>query len=127
MTARPHDQPLNRLLQSALSNVESIIRSEFRLAKTEVSRDARQAGIGGGLLLAGAVLGIYAFGLFLDAIVEMLEEVIPEWLAELLVATTLAATGTALAMAGLERVRMSDVMPRETIDSLREDVRVGGS
>lgn len=126
MTARSNSQssdtPMGQLLQDALNNIQSLIRSELRLAKTEVSRDAKQAGIAGGLLVGGMLLGLYAFGWLLSAIVEMLEGIMPEWLAELTIAITLGGIAGLLAMTGLQRMKETDLVPHETIASLEEVV-----
>lgn len=129
MNATPQDhqtdQPMSRLLRDALTSVESILRSEFRLAKTEVSRDARQAGIAGGMLAAGGLLGLYAFGMLLSATVELLEKVMPEWLAGLVVSLTVGAIAAFLAISGLERLKEADLVPRETMESLGQDIQIG--
>jgi Mg2+/citrate symporter len=96
----------------------------LQLAKTEVSDDAKRLGAGGGLLAAGALLGLYAFGMLLNAVVEMLEEVMPDWLAALTLSIALGVLGGALAMAGQKRIKNVDIVPRETLASLREDVEV---
>lgn len=128
MNATPNDhqtdQPMSRLLRDALTNVESILRSEFRLAKTEVTRDAREAGIAGGMLAAGGLLGLYAFGMLLSAIVELLEEVMPEWMAGLVVSLTVGAIAACLAMTGFERMRQADLVPREMLESLEQDIQI---
>ena len=69
---------------------------------------------GGALALAG--------GLFLlTGVVLLLGEVMPYWLASLLVGLVTAAAGAAAAFKGIRALQGLDAAPRQTIRTLKED------
>ena len=111
------------LLQGIVGNVQNIIRSEVQLAKTEMKEDASAYGKAAGMLVAGAVLGIYAIGLMLLTFVYLLSTVLSDWVAALIVFVVVAAIAGVLAMIGLKRIKAVKPGPEQTIDTLKEDVQ----
>jgi uncharacterized membrane protein YqjE len=111
------------LLQDIVSNIQGIIRSEIRLAKAEVREDASTIGKGAGMLVAGAVLAIYAVGILLLCAVYALSGAIPSWAAALIVGLVVAAIAGVLVGIGLGRVKSVNPAPDQTIHSIKEDVQ----
>jgi uncharacterized membrane protein YqjE len=114
---------ISGLVQGIVGNIQNIIRSEIRLAKTEVKEDATTAGKGAGMLVAGAVLGAYALGILFLCFIYLLDNVVADWLAALIVAVVVAIVGAVVAMAGLKEVKSVKPGPEQTIDSIKEDIR----
>lgn len=111
------------LLQGIVGNVQGIIRSEVRLAKTEIREDVTTAGRAAGMLAVGAVLGIYAVGLLLLTIIYALNGPLPDWLAALIVFAVVAIAAAVLVKVGLDRIKTVTPKPEQTIDSIKEDVQ----
>jgi len=111
------------LLQDIVGNIQGIIRSEVRLAKAEVTEDASAMGKAAGMLVAGAVLGIYALGILLLFVIYALEGPLPDWLAALIVGLVVAAAAGILVKIGLSRVKSVNPAPDKTIDSVKEDIQ----
>lgn len=111
------------LLQGIVGNVQGIIRSEVRLAKTEIREDVTTAGRAAGMLAVGAVLGIYAVGLLLLTIIYALNGPLPDWLAALIVFAVVAIAAAVLVKLGLDRIKNVTPKPEQTIDSIKEDVQ----
>lgn len=111
------------LLQDIVGNIQGIIRSEVKLAKAEVTEDASAMGKAAGMLVAGAVLGIYALGILLLFLVYALEGPLPDWLAALIVGLVVAAIAGVLVKIGLARVKSVNPAPEKTIDSVKEDIQ----
>ena len=112
------------IIQDTIGNVQNLVRSEIQLAKTELRQDAIEAGKDAGMLAAAAVLGLYAGGMVLNAFVELLEEILPDWLASLLTAVVLGIAAFFLGRTGLERLRQVRPVPTRTIESVQQDVAV---
>jgi hypothetical protein len=87
------DRTFTEVIQDIIGNVQAIIRSEIRLAKTEVKEEATKAGKASAILAAGATLGLYAGGFLLLTIARALEIVVAPWLATLIVAVLVGAGG----------------------------------
>src|SRR4051812_6234576 len=110
-----NDRSFSEILQDAVGNVQEIMRSELRLAKTEVREEAAKAKSAGGLLAAGAVFGLFAGFFLLLAIVYALSKIMPDWAASLVVAVVLAGSAGAIVSAGIKRFRQVHTKPDKTI------------
>jgi hypothetical protein len=84
------ERSFSDVLDSIVGNVQTIIRSEIQLAKTEVKEETTKAARATGILAAGSLLGVYAGGFLLLTVVRALENVTAPWLASLIVAVWLA-------------------------------------
>ena len=115
-------QSWSSVLQSIISNVQEIVRSEVRLAKTEIKDETQAAAKAGITLGVGAVLATFAFGFLLLCVMYALTLVVAGWLAALLVGIAVATVSLILISAGakkLKRVRG----PVGTIESVKETVQ----
>jgi len=120
--ALQNTRSVTEVLQDILGNVQEIIRSEFRLAKTEVQEEMTKAGQSSVPLGAGIVLAVYAVGFLLLAIVYALATAIAVWLAALIVSA--GATLGAAVLLSLGRKRLKQVrLPEKTITSVKENVQ----
>ena len=84
------------VLQDIVGNFQEIIRSEFRLAKTELKEEASRGAKPVATFGVGLVFGFYGIGFLLLSSVYGLSTVMAGWLAALLVATILAIVAIAL-------------------------------
>jgi uncharacterized membrane protein YqjE len=78
------------VLQSIVRNVQEIVRSEVRLAKTELREGIVKAKIAALLLFVGALFAIFAFLFLLLTGAYALALAMPRWTAALIVGTALA-------------------------------------
>ena len=60
--AYQRERSFSDVLESIVGNVQTIIRSEIQLAKTEVKEETAKAARAAGILAAGGLLGVYAGG-----------------------------------------------------------------
>ncbi|MGY1738297.1 phage holin family protein [Geodermatophilus sp. SYSU D00684] len=114
------DPSVGVLVQSAMADVSTLIRGEIELAKTEIGRSAKKAGISGGLFAAAGVLVAFA-GIFLFI---MLAELftwlgLPRWVSYLIVTAGLLLIAGLVALIGMRMVKRID-KPERTLESLRE-------
>lgn len=116
------DRSLGELFAELASEIGTLVRQELRLAGTEVSQRASSAGKDVGALVAGAVVihtGLLA--LVAAAIVGLADLGLSWWIAALIVGFLLAAIGFAVVQRSISAIRRADIMPRHTIDNLKED------
>lgn len=116
------ERSLADVFQDILRNVQEIVRSEVRLAKTEFGEEAAKAQ--SSLLLAGAglVAGFFATLFLLLMIVDALSLVMPHWAAALVVAVVLGIVASVLSAMGLKRFRYIRATPERTVDSIKENM-----
>jgi uncharacterized membrane protein YqjE len=114
------DPSVGVLVQSAMTDVSTLVRAEIELAKTEISRSAKKAGVSVGLFaVAGVLLAFAGFYLFV-----MLAELftwlgLPRWVSYLIVTVGLLLVAAVAALIGLRMIKKID-KPERTMESLRE-------
>ena len=116
----PAEPSVGSLVQSAMADVSTLIRGEVELAKTEISRSAKKAGIGAGAFgAAGVVLAFSAFFLFI-AIAEAITALgLPRWISYLIVWFFLVLVAAIAAFIGLRTIKKIE-KPERTIESLKD-------
>ncbi|HEY1423111.1 MAG TPA: phage holin family protein [Candidatus Acidoferrum sp.] len=123
MPAPQMQRSVPEVLQDIIGNFERIIRSEFRLAKTEIREEASQAVKPVSVLGVGLVLGFLGLGFLLLASVYALSLVIAPWLAALLVGGLLAIVSSILIASSSANLKQLNPTPDKTIRSLEENVQ----
>jgi hypothetical protein len=126
MTAQQEDlreRPVGDLVKQLAGQTSRLVRQEIDLAKAEMSQKANVAGRGAGLLGGAAVVGLLAAGALTACLILALDEVIPDWLAALIVALAMGAIAAVLAMQGRNRIRAATPpVPEQTVETVKEDV-----
>ena len=113
---------LTEVLKDIVGNIQEIIRSEVKLAKSEIGDQVIKAWAAARLLLAGAVLGLYALGLVLLGVVYAVALAMPAWAAALCVGGTVAIISAAVIGVGRARLKTVHAAPRRTIQTIEENV-----
>jgi hypothetical protein len=113
---------LGELFGDLARETQQLVRAEVRLAKVELKESASRLGKGAGFIGAGAILGIGATLCLLAALVALLATFMPVWVASLIVAIVIGGVGFVLARKGMGLISQADLAPRETIETVREDV-----
>jgi uncharacterized membrane protein YqjE len=116
------DRSFSDVLQDILHNVQEIVRSEVRLAKTEIREEAEKAKSSAVLLGGGAVAAIFAILFLLLMIVHALSLAMPSWAAALLVGATLAVVATLMLTAAVKRFKQTHPTPERTVETIKENV-----
>jgi len=121
--AQPRDdRSLGDLLSELVQESSTLVRQEVRLAKAELSQNAAEAGRGvASLVVGGAVIYAGLLAIIAAAIVGLGQAGVPWWLAALLVGVVVAAVGGLLVARARSALQASNLMPQETVESLKED------
>ena len=119
----PTERSFTDVFQDIIGNVQTIIRSEIQLAKTEVKEETTKAGRAAGIIAAGAVLGLYALGFLLVTIVRALEIVTAPWLASLIVAVLVGVAAYIAISLGRTRMKHVHATPEKTIQTTKENAQ----
>jgi hypothetical protein len=121
-TAPPsRDESIGQLIGEVAGDVSKLFRQEVALAKAELKEEARKAGKAGGML-AGAGFAAYMVAVLLSlAAVFALGAVMPLGWAAVIVAVVWAVVGAVLYSLGRQRIKQVDPVPRQTIETLKED------
>jgi hypothetical protein len=117
------ERPVGDLVKQLAGQTSTLVRQELDLAKAEMSEKGRVAGEGAGPLGGAAVVGLLAAGALTACLILALSEVVPDWLAALLVALVMGAVAAVLALQGRNRIRAATPpVPEQTVETVKEDV-----
>jgi len=136
-TRNVDERPFTEIVTDLWEKTEALVRQEMRLGlteaeekvdllKTELRHEVAQLKIeliGKAVGLGVALLGGLAF---VAALILLLAEVMPPWLAALIVAVVLGGAGALLLKKTVHvetSVKPRDLVPERTVESLRTDAR----
>jgi fatty acid desaturase len=120
--AHSDGRSIKQILQDIVNHVSDIIRSEVRLAKTEVQQDATHFAKAGRWIAVAAVLVFYAVGFVLLSAVYGLQGVMPSWLAALTVGVAVGMVAVTLYLTGRKKLARASLRPDKTIQTLEDNV-----
>ena len=116
------DRSFSDVFQDIVRNLQEIVRSEVRLAKTEIREEAVKAKSSAILLGGGAVTGLFAILFFLLMIMYAVVLVMPEWAAALVVGAVLAVAAGITLSAGMKQFNQIHPTPERTVETIKENV-----
>ena len=119
---RATERPFAEIVGDIVSHAQEIVRSEVRLAKTELKEEGKKAARASVMLAAGAFVGLYALGFIFWAIAYALGLFMPQWLGALIVGVVLAIAAGAMAMMGVARIKEVEPVPDKAVREVKEDV-----
>jgi hypothetical protein len=115
------NKPLGDLFSDLATEMSNLVRQEVALAKLEVSQKAKYVGRNVGYLVVGGAVAYAALLAVIAAIIMLLDRVLPTWGASLLVGLVVAGIAWLLIGKALYALQQTDVTPRETVETLKED------
>jgi tetrahydromethanopterin S-methyltransferase subunit C len=120
----PRKRSLVELITSIPTLVTDLVSREIELLKAEMLAKVKALGIGAGLLAGALVVVLGMLGVLLTAAILALSQVMPGWLAALLVAAVLLIIAVILGLIGYRVLKKGiPPLPTESIASLQQDYR----
>ena len=116
------DRSLGELVAEMTAEVSALMRQEVQLAKVEIKEEVGRAGKAGGMLGAGAGAGYFALLFASLALAWLLDQAMPTALAFFIVAALYGIAAAVLITRGREQIKHVDPVPRQTVETLKEDV-----
>lgn len=114
------------IIVELMKEFSSLVRTEARLARAEVSAKITMAGAGLALIIAGVGLAVAALVILLEAGVDALVNragYSPEQAAVILGVAALVASAILFAI-GIYRLKAQNLAPRKTVEQLQRDAAV---
>jgi len=113
--------PLGDLLGDLATNMSNLVRQEVALAKVEITQKATYVGRNVGSLVIGGAVAYAALLAIIAAIIMLLAKVMPHWGSALIVGAVVGAIGWMLIGKAMAALQQTDLTPRETVETLKED------
>jgi len=115
------DRSLGELLGDLTQDITKLVRQELSLARAEMAHKAGNIGKQLGLLAVGGALAYSGVLAIVAALVLILAMVgLPYWASALIVGVVVAAIGGFLVKKGIDAIRSEDLVPRQTLETLKE-------
>jgi xanthine/uracil permease len=123
MTGNQSGRGIGDLLGDLGRQVSTLVRREIDLARVELTSSIRQMGTAAGMTaIGGAVAYAGVLVLLLAAVLGLIAAGVEPWLAALIVAVVVLAIGAALVSVGMNRMKGTDLAPKQTVETVRENV-----
>jgi len=115
------NRPISAVLHDIVGNVQDIVRSELRLARTEISEELAKSRTAAMLLAVGALTLAFSVLFMLLAIVYALSAVMPGWAAALIVGAGVGVIAALCFGLGIKKFRAVRAAPK-TAASVQENI-----
>jgi len=113
--------PLGDLLGDLATSMSNLVRQEVALAKVELTQKATYVGRNVGYLVIGGAVAYAALLAIIAAVIMLLAKVMPHWGSALIVGAVVGAIGWMLIGKAMAALQQTDLTPRETVETLKED------
>jgi uncharacterized membrane protein YqjE len=115
------ERSISVVLRDIVRDIQEIVRSEVRLAKTELHEELTKTRSASLLIALGAASGVFSMLFALLTIVYALSIVIPAWLAALCVAAGIGVVAAVTTIAGVRLLKTINAAPK-TVASMKENI-----
>jgi hypothetical protein len=115
------DRPIAGLISDLATDIGTLVSQEVALFKTEIGEKLSRAATGVGAIAAGALVAFSGWLALIAAAILGLAKVLAAWLAALAVGTVVIAIGAGLLWFAKRRLDAEALIPRRTLNSLREN------
>ena len=118
-----NEHSVGELVARASAQVSQLVREEMQLARMEMTEKGKRAGVGGGMLVAAAVVAFIAVEAGVAAAIAGLATVWPVWLSALVIMAALFLVAALLAVLGRSEVRRATpAKPERAIQGVHDDI-----
>lgn len=118
------DRSLGELFAELTRETRTLIQQEFELARSELTTKTSELGKNAALIAAGGLMAYAGFLAVVAAVVLGLVALdLPPWAAALVGGALVAGVGYLLYRQGLATLRRTNIKPRQTIETLKEDAQ----
>lgn len=118
---RAENKPLGDLFSDLAGEMSELVRKEVALAKMEVGQKARHIGKNIGYLVVGGAIAYAAMLAIIAGIVMLLDGVMPNWVAAIVVGVVVGIIGWLLIGKARAALEATDITPQQTVETLKED------
>jgi membrane protein implicated in regulation of membrane protease activity len=121
MPTREAESGVGAAAKQVAEHASALARLELELAGLELKKKAVALGLGAGLLIGAAVLGLFMLGFALAALAAGIATFVSTWLALLIVTGGLGLLAGLLGLLGLGRIkRATPPMPEQAIEEAKK-------
>jgi hypothetical protein len=117
------ERSTGELVKTLSEQVSLLVRDELKMARLEMTRKGKEAGMGAGLFGGSGLVALYGIACLLAAAIIAIAGVIPAWLSALIVGLALLVVSAVAAMIGRARLkRATPAVPQQAVEGAKADV-----
>ncbi|AFV90736.1 Integral membrane protein [Acidipropionibacterium acidipropionici ATCC 4875] len=116
------EESVPEILTRLPGQLTDLMRSEFKLARAEMTENAKQSGQAAGFMGAGGFLAAFGFAGLLTTLILLLALVVPAWAAAGIVTLALFAAAGIAVVVGRSRIKHVSPTPETTVSNVKQDV-----
>lgn len=117
------EQSTGELVKQLSEQVSTLVRDELKMARLEMTRKGKQAGMGMGMFGVSGLSALYGVACLLAAAIIAISGEIRPWLAALIIGLALLVASAVAAVTGKGRMRRATPpVPRQAVASTKADV-----
>jgi len=118
------ERSIGELMKKLSSDLSTLMRQELELARAELTQKGKEAGMGAGFIAGAAVFGLLAMGTFTVLVLLVLNAVMKDWLAALIVTLVYGVVAYVLVQRGRQKLKdAGSPVPQQTVETLKEDAQ----
>ena len=117
------ERPIGELVKDLSAQTSTLVRQEIALARAEVQEKGKLAGKGAGMLGGAAAAALLALGALSAALITLLDDAMPTWVAALIVMVLWAIVAGVLAKAGQNALKRATPPAPQTVETVKEDIQ----
>lgn len=122
-TGTRESRSIGDIAGNLLENAQEIFRDEIRLAKVEIREELKRVARAAAVLMVGAAMALFAFGMLLFTATWALDTVLPLWAAAGVVTVFIAIVAAILIAVGRSRISEVNPKPERTVETMKENVQ----
>jgi uncharacterized membrane protein YqjE len=127
MTTTQEDQrdrrSIRELVDQLSDDVRGLVRAEVSVLRAELEEKVRRLAVGAGLVAVAGVFGLIALGAATATAIIALANVLPTWLAALIVTLVAGLLAAVALLVGVKMLRRGiPPAPTDSVDQIKEDV-----
>jgi hypothetical protein len=122
-TANRADASAGQLASEVAKDVSTLVRQEIALAKAELQKEAKTAGVAAGALGGAGFAGYFVLVFLSLGLMWGLDNLMPLGWAAVVVAAVWGVIAAVLALVGRKRLKNFNPKPERTIETVKEDVQ----
>lgn len=117
------ERSIGDLFSELANETGTLVRQEVELAQAEMTKKAKRAGKNIGFLAVGGAVAYAGMLAIMAAIIMVLANFMPAWAAALIVGVGVGIAAYLMIGPALAELRRTEIAPRETVESLKEDAQ----
>jgi hypothetical protein len=117
------ERSLGDLFSELASETGTLVRQEVALAQAELTKKATSVGKNVGYLVVGGAVAYAAALALIAALIIGLSYFIPAWASALIVGVIVGIAAFIMISSALAALKKTDLAPRETVETLKEDAQ----